>query len=396
MATGRFRFSLLELCLLVALVAILVRAGILLTRPRGTPNYSVSALSFSPGGQSLAASLFCCHRYSDGDHILGVDASQSFFILDVPDLRVSAQFGRTEKPGDLGTVGLIADQAIGQSVAFSPDGHTLAVEGLDNRVSLWSAAANRRPKLERAFEVPDGLTESLGWTGDGTLAASAMNAVYSLSPNASQFREACHAESAFGMAISRDGQTLAVANDNIPIELWDGTRLNRLDPGSWAGMKSVPAVSLDGTKLAYVDYTGWGNSQASSICVWDMATGKKLRSWDGSNVTLRHELAFSPDGQTLLVASGNELRFYPLDSREHQTVKSGEYIASVAFSPDGTLLATGDHEGSVELWDLKTKTVLNRVSLVTETPALDWPLAIAASAVWIFLWRKSRRANTGK
>ena len=62
MAFRRLRFSLAQILLLVALVAILVAAGIQLSQPSGRPEYWASAVAFSPDGKTLAASLYIYHQ----------------------------------------------------------------------------------------------------------------------------------------------------------------------------------------------------------------------------------------------------------------------------------------------------------------------------------------------
>ena len=82
-------------------------------------------------------------------------------------------------------------------------------------------------------------------------------------------------------------------------------------------------------------------------------------------------MAFSPDGRTL--ASGSEddtLRVWDVHTGEHKLTFSGhdvhtreqkqkrseydEEVYSLAFSPDGTILASGHYDGTIRLWDADT------------------------------------------
>ena len=135
-----------------------------------------------------------------------------------------------------------------------------------------------------------------------------------------------------------------------------------------------------------------------TICLWDLATGKLLRSFPtGYNNIL---FALSPDGRTLVetheakweirlwdVASGNELP--RLDQMERSA-------SSFAFSPDGKTLASGTYGGSIDLWNLTTrkhsaslKTSKETVHTVAFTH--DGKTLIASAGKTIILWDVTSR-----
>jgi WD40 repeat protein len=114
------------------------------------------------------------------------------------------------------------------------------------------------------------------------------------------------------------------------------------------------AFSPDGATLA----TSCGFKRASTIMLWDIATGKAKATLDDTNGTV-FAVAFSPDGKTL-AAAGDDLRFYHPDtgrkfatSARRDRFRPQLHAYSLAFSPDGTLLASGGYDKTVKLWQAK-------------------------------------------
>jgi WD40 repeat protein len=70
-------------------------------------------------------------------------------------------------------------------------------------------------------------------------------------------------------------------------------------------------------------------------------------------------VAFSPDGTLLATASHDRTaRLWDPATGQHRSTLEGhtDWVSGVAFSPDGTLLATASDDGTVRLWDPATDT----------------------------------------
>ena len=152
--------------------------------------------------------------------------------------------------------------------------------------------------------------------------------------------------------------------NNHKIKLWEvasGKELLSLK-GHKPQMYECLAISPDGKRLA---------AGATSIKVWDTETGKELYAFGG----LTHEafcMAFSPDGKRLAVGTRNvadqrkagglrgEVRFWDLTTGKHVATwkPHGQYVKTLAYSPDGKLLALGirtwQDEAPVKLCDAET------------------------------------------
>jgi WD40 repeat protein len=236
------------------------------------------------------------------------------------------------------------------TLAYSPDGRTLAAAG--------SATGSRRGALVTLWDLATGEPSR---TLTSRFVADAFRIFTTV-------------------AFSPDGRWLAAGDGSInahpgEVIVWEAATGQKVHtfPSKGEFVWSV-AFSPDGLLLASGDSTG-------IVTLWDMATGiaqRKLfrdhvRDWyrpPRHGWLHAHYLAFSPDGQLLAVAlnateqavnkrgvgyskHSGEVRLLRLPSGRPRAClprKPGGY-SQVAFSPDGTILATGSHRGPVTLWD---------------------------------------------
>jgi len=98
-----------------------------------------------------------------------------------------------------------------------------------------------------------------------------------------------------------------------------------------------------------------GTNEIGAIILWDLGTFEKITTLQGHSQTIL-SLAFSPDGQIL--ASGSEDNTIKLwdvaNSRELLTLDAhANDVASVAFSADGSSLASGSSDQTIRLWNIR-------------------------------------------
>lgn len=274
------------------------------------------------------------------------------------------------------------------SMAFSPDGKTLAMAGGDRMLKLWDVASGRELRALKGH--PHGIN-SVAFSPDGKMLASGSYQTIKLWSvvTGSELRK-LGGPSADGetLAFSPDGTTLASGSwaGNQPIRLWDvasGNELRTLKGHS--GSVKALAFNSDGTTLA----SGSGDR---TIKLWDVASGSEIRTLKGHSGVVT-SVAFSPDGKTLASADNDyTIKLWDVASgNDSRTLKGGP---SVGFSPDGKTLAGGDGI-TIKLWDVASANELRAlrghsgsVSSLAFSP--DGTTLASLSGVTIKLWDVAR------
>ncbi|MBL1090498.1 MULTISPECIES: nSTAND1 domain-containing NTPase [Streptomyces] len=245
-------------------------------------------------------------------------------------------------------------------IAFSPTGHTLAAACDDaaGTIRLWNTAdpahPGRGPSLKAGRHV-----NSLAFSPDSrTLAAGSSDSKVHLWKVADPGHPAPlgkpltgPAQPVMSVAFSPDGHTLAAGSADHTIHLWNVTHLGAIGPlgrpltGPGDAVTDV-VFSPDSRTVAA------GNSDGN-VDLWSLPPTRIIGA--GGNVA---SVAFSPDGRTL--AAGNQNNTVSLwnTADPHHPAPRGDPLTgpkdpvdAVAFSPDGRTLAAGDSGGTVTLWN---------------------------------------------
>ena len=241
------------------------------------------------------------------------------------------------------------------SVAFSPDGTTLASGSSDGTAKLWDVASQE----EIATLYPHGSqVTSVDFSPDGTTLAGTAWGDIVLWDVASGEVIATISGDHYGLrsvVFSPDGTTLAAARRGTIVLLDVASREAIATLEGHSDVVRSVAYSPDGTTLA-------SGSRDGTAKLLDVASREAIATltvrWAGSTVS---SVAFSPDGTTVAVASEDRVGKWDVASLEEIGFPEAQrgWVRSVAFSPDGTAVASGDAHGSVEIWDVSTGYIVN-------------------------------------
>jgi WD40 repeat protein/serine/threonine protein kinase len=193
-----------------------------------------------------------------------------------------------------------------------------------------------------------------------------------------------------------DGKRLAMGTPFGRMLLWDGesgqvTKMNHGDEHSGICV----ALSHDGELLASGDSNRLAREAVERVRLWNHSSREQLAELPSFDSAIA-DLAFSPDDHHLAIAGSKGLLSLcrlPRQRQAFQTLAGHAKEAwCVAFSPDGSLLATGSDDHLVKLWDVRTgrelATLAGHASLVSAaafTPD-GRTLATASFDATIKLW----------
>ncbi len=291
------------------------------------------------------------------------------------------------------------------SVSFAPDGKWIAGAAQSGWASVWNAETGEKlfsveahpGGARRAVFSPDGqMLATCGW--DETAA------VWSLPDGSLRYRTEKQGLSVSDVKFSPDGELLITATGSFydwqkpgTVKLWmaqDGKPVKTLgsheaeikglvmDAGGWhivsyggngakiwrrdnAGLHHAigagtivtsAAISPDGN-------TFFAGDRSGRMVVYDLQTGQVKRTLEGHD-ELVYDINASADGSVIASSSKDgSVKLWsgertPIVPREFRTKEDPAETYSVAYSPDGGLIAVGGKDKTISLFDSKTRHAL--------------------------------------
>jgi hypothetical protein len=261
-------------------------------------------------------------------------------------------------PGNQANAWLAPRGPVSQGV-FSPDGKLLATGSVDGTVHLLDAATGR---LLATLKGHQAAILSLKFLPGGkvlvTVSAEGVIKLWDVATH----KEVTAVDlpiRPLQTVLSPDGTSVAGAADNLAVRVWEvktGKQLAVLE-GTAGGLQAL-AFSPNEVLIA-------GSTPPGIVHLWDVGSGQVIRRLDAhpspAQDTLKwvvrkdRSLAFSPDGRVLACGTGEaEIQLWDVaTSKPLRRLKAHKAdVTSVAFSPDGRRLASAGEDNTVRLWDV--------------------------------------------
>ncbi|MBE7383122.1 MAG: AAA-like domain-containing protein [Leptolyngbya sp. SIO1E4] len=352
----------------------------------------VLGVAYSPDGELIATAsgdqtvkLWAnngqlLHTFAGNATTFGVAFHPQLPLLAATNLDGSLQIWDLESKALVQTIQ--AHEGAAWSLAFSPTGEFLVSGGADHHAKVWNLdgillrtlSGHQSMVWQVAVSLVDQTIASVSldntakvWTTDGQL--------LSILPGPLE------GGSLWSLAFSAMGDLVATGGDGEVIQLWqlDGTLSTTLE-GHTKRVEGV-AFADDGTAIASasLDKTLWiwgedgspwrilqtpgdirelsfSPTDAQSIVMTGTRNTAQLRQWETSllkTIFLNDEIwdiAVSPQGDRIISGDSSTVHVWDTDRNIVATLQADEILFGFDFSPDGQMIATTGHNGTLKLW----------------------------------------------
>ncbi|MDE0484794.1 MAG: WD40 repeat domain-containing protein [Candidatus Poribacteria bacterium] len=263
------------------------------------------------------------------------------------------------------------------ALVFSHDGKTLASGDITGNIQLWDTNKHRKRMTIKtdnnyirmlafaktnktllsesrgnitAWDIPSGMQENAYTIPDalgGSISAS--------------FKDGTRLTRKKVGAFTPNSEKLVIQTKN-GTEIWDILNAKNLSTSTKI-RKYWTTPAFDGKMLATASGNAtrlWNTNTDEEVATLQTPKGfidGALETFNSRNFNV-YSLAFTPDGKTLAVGTGNkEIHLWDVTTRQLIKTISGHQhtVCELAFSPDGTILASGDTGGKIHLWEFATR-----------------------------------------
>jgi WD40 repeat protein len=245
------------------------------------------------------------------------------------------------------------------AVTFNPAaGNEFAIAGRTGEIFSWDA---RRDVILGRFTGNTGWVHTLTYSPDGATLASGGDdraaRLWDTASHTERVRLPAEETSIFSAAFSHDGSALATASANGIIRHWDPnnatqlgsplqTRQDYISPMAFASDRSIVAPDTEKTML------------------WELSPLPAVKTTFGVDHSgIGSTFAVSPDGSIAAVGDTEGTMLWDMRTRTSIGTLPSEFTNDLAFIPNGSLVTVNKPDNQVTVWDVHSKNELGKIQL---------------------------------
>ncbi|MEM7533886.1 MAG: CHAT domain-containing protein [Chloroflexota bacterium] len=243
------------------------------------------------------------------------------------------------------------------SVAYHPDGQTIASAGADGTIRIWRA--DDLTPISLLFGHA-GQVYAISYSRDGThiVSASADQTVrmWNVSSGEQVAQFDGHSDEVVSVAYSPDETHIVSGSKDSTVRVWEvasGQQVMKFDGHSnWINSASY---SPDGTHIV-------SGSHDNTVRIWSVASGKQVMQFNGHSNWVR-AVGYSPDGTHIVSGSADQtVRIWHIAGKKQVMELSGHsaWVLSVSYSPDGVHIISSSADKTVRIWDVSSGQQVSR------------------------------------
>jgi WD40 repeat protein len=332
----------------------------------GLKIYNISSISQSESSLDATAHVWSIAFSPDGSTLAVGGTDCSVTLWDITKRKKTATLMEPCPPSNLQPSQ--ARTRYVWSVAFSPSGSTLATAHWDGVVRVWDIRSHR---LLTKIKEEERDTRAVAFSRDGKFLAAGGDEgtikVY-CSKDYSLARTLVHSGDAiYSLRFAPNRNQLASGSGDGTVVIWSyeagigDIRRDILD--NKPGMIYALAYSPDGRQLATGSFSG-------ITTIWDFHNMKVVSKLEG-HTKIVWSIDFAKDGKLLAIGNSfprRDISLWDTSQLQHSVLEGkGDAAFCLAFSSDSNLLASGHSGGVVKIWDIRTSTMVTSFALETKS-----------------------------
>jgi tetratricopeptide (TPR) repeat protein len=306
------------------------------------------------------------------------------------------------------------------SIAFSPDGSTLATGDSEGAIKLWNAqtgAGLRTLADQPAPTLENPGVQSLTFSADGKILAAArvLRPDAETDPDAVSKSEIAVWDVASGkllktlgevdieikaIALSPDSRLLASGGSSSVVTLWDiATGAESRTFSGRSGVVDYVLFTPDGTQVA----SGSWNEAIDLWQVTGITRSKQIDIIPEITSTPKVAAIFSPFAKRAVsVPVGDSETIVVRESPSMKTLREFKWkqsvVSSIALSSSGKTLAAGNLDGEVRLWDIDSgkELLIFKKEFSTDVPASNAPAGDVGNPGEAAFWKLIENSSDPK